>query len=285
MQLILGTANACSKYSINQHKKVDKNNLIQILKFANKNKIKTFDTAPKYKNAEKILGNLNFSKVNIITKISSASNKDLKVNILKEVLKSKKKLKVKKLYCLLIHDINFFKKKNSKEIARIISEIKKDGIVKKIGFSVYDPKDIDFILKHIKPDLVQIPLSLFDRRFIVTKKIKKLHSLGIEIHVRSIFMKGLLLASDNKILRKFSRFEFFLEKFDKWCNKNRITKLQAAINFIKTVKNIDGVVVGVDSVDQLKNIIYAFKNSSKKYPKKIHSQILKKYLDIRKWKI
>ena len=62
MQLILGTANACSKYSINQLKKVDKNNLIQILKFANKNKIKTFDTAPKYKNAEKILGNLNFSK-------------------------------------------------------------------------------------------------------------------------------------------------------------------------------------------------------------------------------
>ena len=285
MQLILGTANACSKYSINQHKKVDKNNLIQILKFANKNKIKTFDTAPKYKNAEKILGNLNFSKVNIITKISSVSNKDLKVNILKEVLKSKKKLKVKKLYCLLIHDIKFFKKKNSKEIAQIISEIKKNGIVKKIGFSVYDPKDIDFILKYIKPDLVQIPLSLFDRRFIVTKKIKKLHSLGIEIHVRSIFMKGLLLASDNKILRKFPRFEFFLKKFDKWCNKNRITKLQAAINFIKTVKNIDGVVIGVDSVDQLKNIIYAFKNSSKKYPKKIHSQILKKYLDIRKWKI
>ena len=98
-------------------------------------------------------------------------------------------------------------------------------------------------------------------------------------------MKGLLLASDNKILRKFPRFEFFLKKFDKWCNKNRITKLQAAINFIKTVKNIDGVVIGVDSVDQLKNIIYAFKNSSKKYPKKIHSQILKKYLDIRKWKI
>jgi aryl-alcohol dehydrogenase-like predicted oxidoreductase len=285
MQLILGTANAGSKYSLNQDQKLDKKNLIKIIKFAKKNKIKTYDTAPKYKNAEKILGSLSFNKINIITKIPNLTNKNLKSNILKQVLKSKKNLKVKKLYGLLIHDIDFFKKKDSSEIVQIISEIKKIGFVKKIGFSVYDPEDIDFVLKYMKPDIIQIPLSLFDRRFIITKKIKKLHSLGIEIHVRSIFMKGLLLVTDNKILHKFHGFNFFLKKFDKWCNKNGITKLQAAINFIKTVKNIDGVVVGADSVDQLKNIIHAFKNSSKRYPKKINSKILEKYLDIRKWKI
>jgi aryl-alcohol dehydrogenase-like predicted oxidoreductase len=285
MQLILGTANAGSKYSLNQYQKLDKKNLIKIIQFAKKNKIKTYDTAPKYKNAEKILGSLSFNKINIITKIPNLSNKDLKSNILTQVLKSKKNLKVKKLYGLLIHDIAFFKKQDPREVVEIISEIKKRGIVKKIGFSVYDPEDIDFVLKYIKPDLVQIPLSLFDRRFIIKKKITKLHSLGVEVHVRSIFMKGLLLVSDNKIPRKLHGLNFFLKKFNTWCNKNRITKLQAAINFIKNVKNIDGVVVGVDSVDQLRDIIYAFINSSKKYPKKINTQILEKYLDIRKWKI
>jgi hypothetical protein len=285
MELILGTANAGSKYSLNQYQKLDKKNLIEIIKFAKKNKIKIYDTAPKYKNAEKILGNLSFNKLNIITKIPNLINKDLKSNIFKQVLKSKKNLKVKKLYGLLIHDIDFFKKKNPREIVQIISEIKNKGFVKKIGFSVYDPDDIDFVLKYIKPDLIQFPLSLFDRRFIIKKKIKKLHSLGIEIHVRSIFMKGLLLVNDNKILHKFNELKFFIKKFDKWCIRNRITKLQAAINFIKTVKKIDGVVVGVDNVDQLKNIIHAFKNSSKKYPKKINTKILEKYLDIRKWKI
>ena len=65
MELILGTANAGSKYSLNQYQKLDKKNLIKIIKFAKKNKIKIYDTAPKYKNAEKILGNLSLNKLNV----------------------------------------------------------------------------------------------------------------------------------------------------------------------------------------------------------------------------
>ena len=137
----------------------------------------------------------------------------------------------------------------------------------------------------LKPDLVQLPLSLFDRRFVLTKKIKELHSMGIKIHVRSIFMRGLLLADYKKIPRKLNNFKSYLAKLTKWCNQNKTTKLQATVNYIKTVKNIDAVVIGVDNTDQLSKIILAFKNSSTKFPKNINLNIPKKYLDIRKWKI
>ena len=78
MQLILGTANLGSIYSLNQKNNIKKIFFFNIIKFAIKNKIKTFDTAPKYKNAEKILGEFNYNKLNIITKISNVNHKDLK---------------------------------------------------------------------------------------------------------------------------------------------------------------------------------------------------------------
>ncbi len=285
MKLIIGTANAASKYSLNQFKKNDKKNLIRIINYAKKNKILTFDTAPKYKNAEKILGNQKNKKIKIITKISETNKKNLEKNLIKEIFISRKRLNVDKLYGLLIHDINFFRNQNSKKISKILNDVKKKGIVKKIGFSVYSPDDVDYILKYIKPDIVQLPLSIFDRRFAISKKIKKLKTLGVEVHVRSIFMRGLLLSSTNNIPDSLSKLKPELLKLEKWCVSKNISQLQASINFIKSLKNIDAVVVGVDSIFQLKEIILAFKNPLIMFPKKVNFKIQNKYLDIRKWKI
>ena len=285
MQLILGTANAGSKYSLNQYKKNSQKNLIKIIKFAKRNHILIYDTAPKYNNAEKILGNQKDNRMKIITKISEVDKKNLKNDLIKEILNSKKRLKVNKLYGILIHDINFFRNHNSKKISKILYDIKKEGIVKKIGFSVYSPNDIDYILKFIKPDIVQLPLSIFDKRFVTSKKIKKLNSLGVEVHVRSIFMRGLLLTDINKIPDSLNKLKSELVKLDKWCVSKKISQLQIAVNFIKANKNIDAVVVGVDTVEQLKKIILAFKNPLIKLPSNLSFKIQNKYLDIRKWKI
>ena len=285
MKLILGVANSSSKYSLNQLKKNSYKNFFKILDFAKKNNIKIIDTAPKYNKAENVLGHSNFNNFKIITKLSNVNKKEIRNNLLNQILNSKKKLKVNKIYGLLIHDINFFKKKNSKIISKTLLEIKQKGLVSKIGFSVYDPDDIDFILKFIKPDIIQLPFSLFDKRFLLTNKIKKLNSLGVKVHVRSIFLRGLLFTNYDQIPKQLQIFIPALKKLNYWCEKNKITKLKSTINYIKNFKNIDAVVIGVDSVDQLREIIYAFNNSSKKFPKKIRFEIPNKYLDIRKWKI
>ena len=109
--------------------------------------------------------------------------------------------------------------------------------------------------------------------------------MGIKVHVRSIFMRGMLLADYKKIPKRLNNFKSYLAKLSHWCDQNRTTKLQAALNYIKTVKKIDAVVIGVDNIDQLNKIILASKNSSMKFPQNINLNIPKKYLDIRKWKI
>ena len=66
---------------------------------------------------------------------------------------------------------------------------KKEGLIKKIGFSLYNPQELEklFELNYI-PDLIQVPFNLIDRRF--EPYLKELKNMDIEIHVRSIFCKA-----------------------------------------------------------------------------------------------
>ena len=53
---ILGTANFGQRYGISKKNKIKLYEIKKMIKFANKNKIKFFDTSRSYKNSEKILG-------------------------------------------------------------------------------------------------------------------------------------------------------------------------------------------------------------------------------------
>ena len=72
------------------------------------------------------------------------------------------------------------------------------------------------------------------------------------------------------------------KNFENWCTKNKISKIQACVNYIKSLKCIDKVVFGVDNKEQLEEVVGCFKNKSKIFPKKIFTK-QKKLLDIRKW--
>ena len=112
---VLGTAQfGLDYYGIsNFSKKKDINQLLSLLLGAYKNGVKFFDTAPEYK-SEKILGKFIekyklYDKVNIITKIPKLKkNKDSLKQISESITKSYKRLKVKKLFCVLMHHQNDF---------------------------------------------------------------------------------------------------------------------------------------------------------------------------------
>jgi aryl-alcohol dehydrogenase-like predicted oxidoreductase len=59
----------------------------------------------------------------------------------------------------------------------------------KIGVSVYTPEELERYIDDI--NIVQLPLSIADGRFL--SFLPRLRERGVEIHARSIFMRGLLL--------------------------------------------------------------------------------------------
>ena len=53
--------------------------------------------------------------------------------------------------------------------------MKSHKIIKKIGFSIYSESQLFKLLNIFKPDIIQLPLSIFDNRFRKKNIIQKLN--------------------------------------------------------------------------------------------------------------
>ena len=277
-KLSLGTANFAKNYGKVSGTKISFKEIKKIFAFSKKKKIKLLDTALSYQNSE-ILNQFNLKKWKIVTKVncSDPDRKDYLINL-------RKNLNILNIYGVLIH------LKNKKEILskgnvnlyNLLKDLKKKKIIKKIGFSIYEPKDADAILGNYNIDLIQIPLNLFDRRFEKQGYLEKFKKKHIEIHTRSIFLQGLLL--ENKVPKNFKHWTRNFKQIDEWTSLNNISKLQACIQYILGIAEVDKVIIGVNNLRQLKQIVKNFKKPSRhiNFSQNFGSSNLK-LIDPRKW--
>ena len=259
-KFIIGTAQFGTDYGItNFYGKTRISEIKKIIKEADRNNIYFYDTAPVYGNAEKILGRFS-KKINVITKLKNINEKRINLKnielIKKNFYKSLKNLNLKKIYALLIHSTKDITKDNSELLVGLLKDLKKKGIVKKIGVSIYEKKDFDNTLKVFKPDLIQIPISIADQRLLYKNFIKKIKKMNIEIHARSIFLQGILISNKNKLPIKIKKkFNNYLVNFNKKLKKEKIAPIQACLNFVNSINEIDKIVLGINSLEHLKEIL------------------------------
>ena len=208
MNIILGTAQLMHNYGLAK-KRLKANDLKKILLYAKKNNCKYIDTAISYKKVNKILGKNNIKNFKIITKIKDLNNK----NLVNKILFSKKELKISKFHAILLHDENELLNSHSKKNYIKLKELKKKGLTNHIGVSAYSFKKTLKIIQKFKIDLLQLPLNLFDRRFLNKKFLRIVKKNKIKIHFRSIFLQGLLLNQHlhkkNTFLKKSKSFKLF----------------------------------------------------------------------------
>ena len=275
--IIIGTAQFGKKYSISSNNAVNYIEARRILMKAYKHKIDHLDTAVNYTKAYNLLKKVNLSNWNIITKfpnLNSIKNSKIQYNIYAD--KILKDFKINKIKCVHFHDINQLFSKNGDQLFRILKDLKDKKIIKQIGASVYFPKDVDRLLKNYNFDVIQCPVNIFDRDFIIKKTLKKLKKRNIEVHVRSIFLQGLLLMEKEKLPKYFEKWTNEFVKWNQYLSENNVTALEACISFIRQQKDIDKVIIGVDSVIQLNNILNTFK--SKRTINNFNLKINNKYL-------
>ena len=215
------------------------------------------DTAKVYGSSEKNIGKISNHKFKVITKIPKIDIKiiDVEQYIKFQIFESLKLLKVDNLYAVLLHDSSDLIKKNGFKIYECLNKLKKSGIIKKIGISIYNPEELDLIVSNFQIDLVQCPFNIFDTRMVKTGYFKKLKKLNIEIHVRSIFLQGLLLMNEELIPNYFLKWKPFYKKWYYWLDNKSISPVKACIDFAKSIPEIDKIIVGVDSAYHLKSII------------------------------
>ena len=270
-------------YGLFNNKKIDDKEFKKIEKLVLKSKINFIDTAISYGDSENIIGSSKLKNLHIITKIKLPSKKIIQVRdwTLKEISKSLYKLKIKKIYGVLIHDYKDLLGKYGKDYLLSLQELKKKKIIKKIGISIYESHEIKKIWKFWKPDLIQVPFNPLDNRILDSGWVDVFRKFKVKIFARSVFLQGLLINEDNSFIVN-KNYLILLNKFKNWCYKNNISLLQACIHFVKQFKKIDYLVVGFNNYNQLKEIIDVFNKKQIIVPKKFSTN-KKNLIDPRKW--
>ena len=261
MQLILGTVQFGLNYGITNIKgKPTTLESHKIIKYALQNNINIFDTARAYGNSEYILGLINQNQdLKIITKLCplvDQTKNNIIFKIDESIKESIRNLNIYKIDTLLLHR---FEQYNNKIIWNYLIENK---FINKLGASLYYVEEAIQALKDDNIKHIQIPINILDSQWFseeflnLVKKRK-----DVTIHCRSILLQGILVSTPDKWpkldnvnpLDYVEKLEGFVEKF----NFNSRTEL--CFSYIKSIKWLDGLIIGVDNLDQLKNNINYFK--------------------------
>ena len=169
-KLVIGTANFGKKYGL-KNKKINQKEVFKILNYSHEIGIRTIDTAINYGNSEKIIGKYKNKDWKIISKVPNIPKSIKNINnfLYKLILKSQKNLNVKRIYGILIHNPENLLNKRGEEIYKVLLNLKKRGLINKIGVSIYKFNQINMLIKKYKLDIIQLPFNLLDRRLIKKK--------------------------------------------------------------------------------------------------------------------
>ena len=273
-KIVLGGAQFGNNYGVFSKgtKMKKKNEIKKIFKFSLKNKLKYIDTAHDYKNSENIIGELSKKKFFIISKINvpkNFSNKKLEFIIYKKIQISLKRLNRKYIDTLLLHNFDDYLNNDYylAKIFRIFMNLKKDGLIKKIGISTYFPEKIHKHLNFFNFEIVQVPFNIFDQRLLKSKIYKLKKFKKIKIHARSVFLQGILLKK--KYPGYFNKWKNKLDKFFNFVEQKKIDSINFCLKFVLNEKRISKVVVGFQNLEQLREIFENY-NKRKTYKKSFY---------------
>lgn len=138
-----------------------------------------------------------------------------------------------------------------------LRRLKEQGLVRRIGSSVYTGDQIDALLSRYELDLVQVPFSVLDQRLISGGHLRRLKDRGIEIHARSVFLQGALLMAPQDLPPALAAARAHLERYRRRLAELRLSPVEAALGFALSIPEIDVAVCGMESLAQLEELVRA----------------------------
>ena len=256
-KLALGTVQFGMDYGIsNNSGQTSINEISRILNLANKLDISLIDTAISYGSSEKNLGEVGVSNFNIISKLPSGvlKNQQTQGFILKHINESLVRLNKQSLYGFLSHNASDLLSPNGENIYRVLLEAKKNGLINKIGASVYHPDEITQLMNYYDLDIIQAPFNIIDDRLVKSGLMRDLYKSNVELHVRSVFLQGLLLMDPSVRLLRFNKWKNLWNSWEEWLNDLQITPIEACFSYALSFDEISKIIIGVETEQQLQEI-------------------------------
>jgi aryl-alcohol dehydrogenase-like predicted oxidoreductase len=115
------------------------------------------------------------------------------------------------------------------------------------------------VLARYALDLVQLPLNVFSQSPHLGGRLKALKAAGCEIHVRSVFLQGLLLMDPGTVPEHLANAREPLRRFRAFLAARGLTPLQGALGFAAGIPEVDALICGVNNRRHLEELLEAYR--------------------------
>ncbi len=105
--------------------------------------------------------------------------------------------------------------------------------------------------------MVQAPASLLDQRMLIDGTLAELAGMGIEVHLRSIFLNGLLFLPPDRAPNHLKAAAGRISRARRLIAEGRSDPLQAALGFALSRPEASAVLVGVASAAEMSAVVAA----------------------------
>ncbi|MBI3032828.1 aldo/keto reductase [Candidatus Woesearchaeota archaeon] len=286
-KITLGTAQFSPGYGVaNTRGNLCLKEAYSILQTATALGITVIDTAPIYGEAEKRLGSF-FSKLHqkelptIVTKISDLEQihtleQEQAYEFMKsQVLSSARKLQLSKISICLLHDASNM---NNPKVISSLLRLKEEGLVGKIGVSIYHPDEVTTFLNTDIFEVIQLPINLLDTRLIKNGLLHKLHQKRILVFARSIFLQGLFFLDYKKLPPHLEFARDHLKRIHQIAHKIGLSVPQLAFTFVRDIPEITSLVIGAENAQQIEETVSLLQTEP--LPEKINKEILNTFNNV-----
>jgi aryl-alcohol dehydrogenase-like predicted oxidoreductase len=129
-----------------------------------------------------------------------------------------------------------------------------------LGASCYTPEEAADLLRLRAIGMAQLPGNALDQRIARAGGPGTLQ--GCEIHLRSVFLQGLLLMPLQRATERLPSAADALRHWHAWTARQGLKPIEAAVGIAKSFARVSAVVVGTDSLEQWRSIADAWDSTS-----------------------
>ncbi|ANK80007.1 MAG: hypothetical protein TEF_03785 [Rhizobiales bacterium NRL2] len=294
--MVLGTAQLGMAYGIASRNTPDDAESLAMMRRAITEGVDWIDTARGYGRSEALIGRLRRSgwdgRMRIVTKLSAladvpreADPKFVRALAENSLLRSCLALDTDNLDCVLLHRAGHLHQWNGAAFDSL-RQWQDAGQIGTIGISVQSPEELEMALSRNEIGHVQLPCNILDHRWdMIADSLRAARSRRkLVVHVRSALLQGLLSTVDPALWARAHVDD--PHPVSDWLSRQaailgRTGVVDLCLAWARGLDWADGVVVGCDSLAQLKNTVELFNQPALKRQEIDALSLTRPFLDTR----
>jgi aryl-alcohol dehydrogenase-like predicted oxidoreductase len=257
-RIVLGAAALGQRYGIaNPRQLITRNETEAVLSAAWSRGIRQIDTAPLYGEAEKRIGEWTrrtgnrFRTISKLPPMKDVPDAEVEFTIRTHLDTTCQNMCIDKLEGYLLHNPSDFARPHIRQSLRTLQA---EGRCAFTGISVYDPNDAVTALSIDRVDALQLPVNLFDNRFIESDLSETCDANDVRVFARSIFLQGLVFRDPDTLPGFFKPILPKLRSIRELSSETGIIIPLLALAYVLQIRGSDHVVLGCRHASEVEEL-------------------------------